>query len=312
MPTLAGSNIPSPKSWDEFEDIALSAAKLRWKSSNFFRHGRGGQRQDGVDFYGTLPDGKQIGLQGKNTISGVSQKTVSAEVLAAESFQPPLDELYIVTTAKRDAPTQKAVRMLSAARAKVGKFTVDILFWDDIVQDLLLDLAIFRKHYPELVPVRDSVKEHDQALAEELLALLPSNGIINFLDQNNMAGFAFPYAKFDPLRDFAYDWDKPEKEFIDPELEEAKSALRKKVDEYVGMLSLETYPTERNVDFHTVPPEWEIDQPERFWKVVNRFHYLAGEVVDQHRVFVRTVKRVLIGTPKARSKAPGKNRKPKK
>ena len=46
MPTLGSAEIPAPKSWDEFEDITLSAAKLRWKSSDFFRHGRQGQKQD--------------------------------------------------------------------------------------------------------------------------------------------------------------------------------------------------------------------------------------------------------------------------
>jgi hypothetical protein len=36
MPTIASSKVPPPKSWDEFEDIVLSAAKLRWKSTDFY------------------------------------------------------------------------------------------------------------------------------------------------------------------------------------------------------------------------------------------------------------------------------------
>jgi hypothetical protein len=51
MPTIASSNVPTPKSWDEFEDITLAAAKLRWNSSDFFRNGRPGQKQDGVDIW---------------------------------------------------------------------------------------------------------------------------------------------------------------------------------------------------------------------------------------------------------------------
>jgi hypothetical protein len=293
MPTLAASNIPTPKSWDEFEDIALSAAKLRWSSANFYRHGRPGQRQDGVDIFGTPDDSRQRGLQGKNTIGGIDEATILKEVAAAESFQPALEELYIVTTAKRDAPLQKAVRKLSAQRKEAGKFTVAILFWDDIVQDLTTDPAVFRKHYPELGGP-DHVREHDKALADELGQLLSSKGVIGFLDQNNMAGFAFHYDRFEPLRTFVYDWNKPEKEFLSPELEEAKMALWRKADAYFHLLATETFPT-NNPDFHTVPPEWEYQQPERFWKVVKQFHALAGEIVDLHAAFTRTAKKVLIG-----------------
>lgn len=54
MPTISSSKVPSPKSWDEFEEITLSAAKLRWNSTDFYRHGRQGQKQDGVDIWGWL------------------------------------------------------------------------------------------------------------------------------------------------------------------------------------------------------------------------------------------------------------------
>lgn len=295
MPTLASSNIPTPKSWDEFEDIALSAAKLRWGSANFYRHGRTGQRQDGVDIFGTPDDGLQRGLQGKNTIGGLDKPTILKEVAAAETFQPPIEELYIITTAKRDAPLQKAIRELSIQRKKAGKFAVAILFWDDIVQDLAVDPAVFRKHYPELAgPGPDLVKEHDKALADELGRLLSSKGVIGFLDQNNMAGFSFPYERFEPLRNFVYDWDKPEKEFLSPTLENAKMALWHKADAYFDLLATETFPTS-NPDFHSVPSEWEHQQPERFRKVVKQFHALAKEIVGLHAAFTRTAKAELIG-----------------
>lgn len=297
MPTLASSNIPTPKSWDEFEDIALSAAKLRWGSANFFRHGRTGQRQDGVDIFGTPDDGRQRGLQGKNTIGGLDEATILKEVAAAESFQPALEQLYIVTTAKRDAPLQKVVRNLRAAQEGPqvhGKYPL----WDDIVQDLTTDMAVFRKHYPELgaAVAKDPVKEHDKALADELGKLLSSNGVIGFLDQNNMAGFAYHYDRFEPLRTFVYDWNKPEKEFISPTLEAAKMALWHKADAYFELLAAETYPTRNNPDFHTVPPEWEYEQPQHFRAVVDQFHKLAGEIVALHAAFTRAAKQELIGT----------------
>jgi len=90
MPTISSSNIPSPKGWDEFEDITLSAAKLRWKSSNFFRNGRQGQRQDGVDIWGDDSEGYKVGVQCKNTVGGISLGVVKSEISNAESFTPKL------------------------------------------------------------------------------------------------------------------------------------------------------------------------------------------------------------------------------
>lgn len=52
MPTYAGSRMPPPESWSEFEDIVCSAAKNRWDNPNSTKHGHQGQKQDGVDVYG--------------------------------------------------------------------------------------------------------------------------------------------------------------------------------------------------------------------------------------------------------------------
>jgi hypothetical protein len=115
-PTIASSNVPCPRSWDEFEDIALAAAKLRWNSSDFYRNGRQGQKQDGVDIWGHDDDNRHIGIQCKNTVNDVSLATVKSEIDNADTFEPKLDRLYIATTAKRDAALQKAVREISGQR----------------------------------------------------------------------------------------------------------------------------------------------------------------------------------------------------
>lgn len=143
MPTIASSNIPPPKSWDEFEDITLGAAKLRWNSSDFYRNGRSGQKQDGVDIWGHDDDHRHIGVQCKNTVDSISLTTIKKEIANAENFEPMLDRLYVATTAKRDAVLQRAVRDISSQRAKWDQFKVDILFWDDICQDLAKDDKIF-------------------------------------------------------------------------------------------------------------------------------------------------------------------------
>ena len=152
----------------------LSAAKLRWESSDFYRHGRMGQKQDGVDIWGHDEE-RHIGIQCKNTVGGISLGVIQAELESAEAFAPKLDRLYIATTAKRDAALQKAVRELSDQRHRGGKFRVNILFWDDVFQDLAKDDDVFFKHYPQFGGGVDLVKVHDRKLFKELTKLLTSD-----------------------------------------------------------------------------------------------------------------------------------------
>jgi hypothetical protein len=240
MPTIASSVVPPPQSWDEFEDITLAAAKLRWGSADFQRHGRTGQKQDGVDVFGHDDDDRHIGVQCKNTVGGISMGIIMEEVTNAEMFEPPLDRLYIATTARRDAPLQKNVRILTEKRRSEGKFRVGILFWDDVCQDLATDDDVFFAHYPQFRGKVDEARAHDRALYDQMIGLLRSDGVIGFLDRNNMAGFSFLQAKFEPLWEFLYEWNQPEREFLSPELETLRKALWEKADAYTTLLSTET------------------------------------------------------------------------
>jgi hypothetical protein len=85
--------------------------------------------------------------------------TVNDEIANAEAFEPKPDRLYIATTAKRDAVLQKTVREISGRRAKTGLFKVDVLFWDDICQDLAKDDEIFFRHYPQFRHLCDELAE---------------------------------------------------------------------------------------------------------------------------------------------------------
>ncbi|MDX6752235.1 hypothetical protein SH611_20710 [Geminicoccaceae bacterium 1502E] len=300
MPTLAGVVLPPPRSWDEFEEIALSAVKLRWNSTDLYRHGRQGQRQDGVDIFGHSDGGRHVGVQVKNTVGGITLAAIKSEIAQAETFRPNLDALYIATTGKRDAFVQEKVRLISQGRRKAGKFPVAVLFWEDICQDLASDDAVFFKHFPQFGPLTDRAREHDQKLFDELSQLLHSNGVIRFIDQHNMAGFSFPAAKLDPLREFCYEWNTPERAFLAPEIEAAKMELWAKAGEYLEVIAIETFSTEGNVDRRWVPQDWELTQPERFWRVVEKLHALAGDIVRLHAELIQTGKLHLIGKPKTK------------
>lgn len=290
MPTLSSSNIPTPKSWDEFEDITLSALQIRWSNSELFRNGRQGQRQDGVDIYGDNSSGNFVGVQCKNTTKGITEKIVMDEINNAESFTPSISELVVATTAGRDARLQKKVRAVSKDRQSNNLFSVSLLFWDDICSDLVEDEDKFFKHYPQFKPKENKALKHDEELFKELMELLRSNGVIRFLDQNNMAGFAFKDSQLDPIREFYYEWNVPEKEFIELNLEVIRKSLHEKTEQYLEIIATQTWSLNSNLDFRSVPSEWEFEQPDRFKKVVGQLHDLAGEIVVIHGNLIRSAK----------------------
>lgn len=228
MPTLPDLRVAPPRSWDEFEDIVCSAAKNRWSNPDFTRHGRQGQRQDGVDIYGSDHEGRFVGIQCKNTWAGITIKMIKDEVDKAENFQPRLACLYVATTAETDKAVQRSVREISTQRKKEGTFEVVILFWNDIWADLTRDESRLFQHYPTLRPRDSSGKRepsHDRKLFQEFQSALSFDPTIRFLRDQDF-GQAFFRRSIEPLSEFSYTWDQPEKEFIDPELQAQLAALK--------------------------------------------------------------------------------------
>lgn len=162
MVTYNSMWLAPPKSWDEFEDMCKSSFQLRWSNPNLNRHGRSGQKQDGVDVYGADSCGRFVGIQCKNTVSGISKETIDDELLKAEKFNPKITALYIATTAPRDVSIQSYVRTLNDARQLKGLFPVDVAFWDDVSFDLRKDPGVLRMYYPQMF-------EQFQPTREELL-----------------------------------------------------------------------------------------------------------------------------------------------
>jgi len=154
MPTVAHSDIPPPRSWDEFEDLVRDLYAREWGDSRTQRHGRTGQPQQGVDVYGqprTL-GGQYAAIQCKRYGEGkLTRAGIKAEIAKAEQFTPTLADYTIATTESCDAPLQHHVRTIDEARRAAGTFPVHIVFWEDL-RGLLTDLGnrdLLQKYYPE-------------------------------------------------------------------------------------------------------------------------------------------------------------------
>lgn len=156
MPIKTQSDLPIPKSWDEFEDIVLDLYKRVWQDLNTTRNARSGQRQNGVDIYGKpiKLEGVFAGIQCKRYDDNrLSEKEIKEIVKEAEIFKPELAEFYIATTEHRDGNLQEIVRKYSLERESKGLFPVYIVFWEELCNTLTnpQNDDLFIKYYPDWI-----------------------------------------------------------------------------------------------------------------------------------------------------------------
>ena len=179
--------IAPPKDWSAFEDLCHALFKHVWNDPIAQKNGRRGQKQHGVDVFGSLNGDRSsfqgVQCKGKDTNYGskVELPEVVTEIAKAERFVPCLKHWIFATTAPADAPLQKSARELSVERKKKGLFSVDVLGWEEI-QALMADAPeVIREFYPEhsdYIPV-----------VIEALRTLPSieaklNGLVDRIAEN--------------------------------------------------------------------------------------------------------------------------------
>ena len=243
MPTLTGSILHAPKSWQEFEDICLSSFILRWSNPNLCKHGRQGQEQNGVDIYGNDEKGRLVGVQCKNTLKTITDKLIDEECDKAEKFEPPLTSLYIATTSPTDAALQKYVRMLNIQRELNAKFPVYIVFWEGVQNDLCKDPAVLRQHYPEnngsVKPDLDVQKrEKDIKLLREFMKIMDFPKVLNNIGFNAKYIHNFIIEQHEEFHSFK---SKYSKSFYDIHLETAIDSLYNEWDVLLNLINSAPY-----------------------------------------------------------------------
>ncbi|MDK2593523.1 hypothetical protein [Pseudoalteromonas obscura] len=134
--------------------------------------------------------------------------------------------------------------------------------------------------------VDNHVKPIDIKLFSKFKEVMPSKGSISFIDEQNMAGFSWPRDSIKELEKFYYEWNDADHEFLDKELEELRSKLHHLIGDYLGQIATNTFPA-RDHTRQTVPPEWEDENPNLFFEVVNKLHETAGSIVGIHQELVR-------------------------
>ncbi len=149
-PEPSDLQIPPPKDWQAFERHMRDLLEADW-GPPVEMHGRSGQPQRGVDIYGRPNGGKDWhGVQCKQK-DGLCDAAVTGlelreEVKKAEKFKPKLGHFILATTGPRDVKVQAVARELTSA--KRAPFSVQVMFWDDVLALYNQHPEVLERHYP--------------------------------------------------------------------------------------------------------------------------------------------------------------------
>lgn len=127
--------MPPPANWQDFQNLVVDIAKVKYVESSVQEYGRQGQNQKGIDVFAQDLMDNNIGIQCKETKkASISTSTIDAEVEKAKKFKPSLNLLIIATTARIDTKLQDHVINLNGAGGI--PFKVQLWFWDELNQDI--------------------------------------------------------------------------------------------------------------------------------------------------------------------------------
>lgn len=167
------------------------------------------------------------------------------------------------------------------------------LWWLTIGVILLLFILSLYHHFKKtLFQYDEETIILDRQVFEKIRnELLPQTGSISFLRHNNFAGFSFNNNIMDDLDNFENECQKSDFEFLNPALEKIKLELLSYVKHFIEQIDNHTFPT--NYGRQTVPPEWELNQPERFREVVNNLDETKFQICNKYDELIKMGRRVL-------------------
>lgn len=169
MPLRKTSQLPAPKSWEEFEMLCCDLFRCVWQDPGTQRNGRTGQPQHGVDVFGRPNQGiGYAGVQARNKIqlpTGLNTAELFEEVDKAKSFAPPLTKFILATTAPNDAKIQQEARLLTAEQITRGSFPVEVWGWAEMESRIAEYPELLQQYYPQFA-------EASESEAQELVRVL--------------------------------------------------------------------------------------------------------------------------------------------
>lgn len=164
MVDYASTSIPKPKNWQDFERCCQILFDCILRDPHVQRNGRIGQPQHGVDVYGRRDseDTQWVGVQCKGKEEGfggqVTEKELRAEIDKARTFEPPLAEYFLVTTAPNDAAIQTVARKITDENETSGQpLSVSVWGWGELESHIAEHRRAYQAFHPDVTPHTDEI-----------------------------------------------------------------------------------------------------------------------------------------------------------
>ena len=164
---------------------------------------------------------------------------------------------------------------------------------------LYIQQEIKNNHKSEFSKKFTTTHPADIELYKNLIDLLPSAGIIQFLSDHDFIG-SFNRETIDPLNTFRCSWDNAEHRFFDTELEKLRNELYVKTKLFYAAIAEYTSPNEygfqavKNENPHiTAEKDWKYWQ-DRYRNEGNIINDRADDLVKAHQLLVEKAREKLI------------------
>lgn len=135
MSTLSNTRLPKPKDWQDFERKARHLFEHVLADPDIHMHGRNGQSQHGIDFWGlrNQDSNRVVGVQCKLSNDDITADELTRELDKTKDFFLPISEFYLVTTAARDAKIQQITyEKTQSSRAADRPMRIEVWGWEDV------------------------------------------------------------------------------------------------------------------------------------------------------------------------------------
>jgi hypothetical protein len=147
VPASYQVKLPVPSDWQELQRMTSALYKRIWKNEDIQEFGSLGQRQHGVDIFGSMYGRKKLGGVQCKCVSSFSTTELETEYREALKFTPKLSKFVIVTTTKRDTALQRK----SVALSQEGPLRCTIMFWQEFCDRLSEEKDLLRKFFAEFI-----------------------------------------------------------------------------------------------------------------------------------------------------------------
>ncbi|HDY6082177.1 hypothetical protein I5J93_25260 [Pseudomonas aeruginosa] len=152
-PHAASYNIPAD--WQQFERLCEALMSTLY-GKRFDSYGRGGQRQDGVDAYCRLDDGRLIAIQCKGRSGSygkpLTPKGLDDAVAETATFPHEIDLFLVLTTGPHDRKLIDHALIITEQRQATNHCPVEIWGWHSIENLIRQHKDIQDAFYPHFKP----------------------------------------------------------------------------------------------------------------------------------------------------------------